>query len=84
MALHVSLPTELETLVHQEVKTGMYGSASEVVREALRKFFQHNDITLSPVYVQELRLRTEEACRHPETLIDGREFFSEMSEEYGI
>jgi putative addiction module CopG family antidote len=39
MALHVSLPAELETLVHQEVKTGMYGSASEVVREALRGFF---------------------------------------------
>ena len=39
MTLHVSLPKELEALVHLEVQTGMYGSASEVVREALRGFF---------------------------------------------
>jgi antitoxin ParD1/3/4 len=38
MGLHVSLPQELERLVHQEVETGMYGSASELVREALRDF----------------------------------------------
>ena len=39
MTLHVSLPEELENKVHDKVKTGMYQSASEVVREALRKFF---------------------------------------------
>lgn len=33
--------SRLERLVHQEVKTGMYGSASELVREALRDFFDH-------------------------------------------
>jgi antitoxin ParD1/3/4 len=38
MGLHVSLPQELERLVLQEVETGMYGSASELVREALRDF----------------------------------------------
>ena len=39
MTLHVSLPQELENKVHAEVDTGMYQSASEVVREALRRFF---------------------------------------------
>ena len=39
MTLHVSLPQELENKVHDKVNTGMYQSASEVVHEALRRFF---------------------------------------------
>jgi antitoxin ParD1/3/4 len=38
MALNVSLPPELEARVRQRVESGMYGSASEVIREALRVF----------------------------------------------
>lgn len=37
MTLHISLPKKLEELVHEQVNTGLYGSASEVVREALRR-----------------------------------------------
>jgi len=38
MSMNVSLPPELEARVRQRVETGMYGSASEVIREALRLF----------------------------------------------
>ena len=38
MSLNVSLPIELENRVRQHVASGLYGSASEVVREALRVF----------------------------------------------
>jgi antitoxin ParD1/3/4 len=34
--MNVSLTPELETLVQQKVQSGLYSSASEVVREALR------------------------------------------------
>jgi antitoxin ParD1/3/4 len=34
--MNVSLTPELESLVTNKVKTGLYNSASEVVREALR------------------------------------------------
>ena len=34
--MHVSLTPELEELVKSKVKTGMYNSSSEVIREALR------------------------------------------------
>ncbi len=34
--MNVSLTPELEELVRRKVESGMYGSASEVVREALR------------------------------------------------
>jgi antitoxin ParD1/3/4 len=36
MTINVSLPAELEARVRQRVESGMYGSASEVIREALR------------------------------------------------
>ena len=38
MALKDSLPVELENRVRAHVASGMYGSASEVIREALRLF----------------------------------------------
>ena len=38
MSLNVSLPIELENRVRQHVASGLYGSASEVIREALRLF----------------------------------------------
>lgn len=38
MSLNVSLPPELEQRVREHVASGLYGSASEVIREALRLF----------------------------------------------
>jgi antitoxin ParD1/3/4 len=43
MTMHVSLPKELEIMVHDHVKSGMYQSVSEVVREALRSYFKGKD-----------------------------------------
>jgi antitoxin ParD1/3/4 len=34
--MNVSLTPELESMINNKVKTGLYNSASEVVREALR------------------------------------------------
>lgn len=38
MSLNVSLPPELESRVRRHVESGLYVSASEVIREALRLF----------------------------------------------
>ena len=38
MSLNISLPPELENCVRQHVESGLYSSASEVIREALRLF----------------------------------------------
>ena len=38
MSLNISLPIELENRVREHVASGLYGSASEVIREALRLF----------------------------------------------
>lgn len=36
--MNVSLTPQLEKLIHREIKSGRYSSASEVVRDALRLF----------------------------------------------
>ena len=38
--MNVSLTPELEKWVHSKVETGLYGSSSEVVRDALRLLHQ--------------------------------------------
>ena len=45
MSLNISLPIALENRVREQVSSGVYGSASEVVREGLRLLErqQHED-----------------------------------------
>ncbi len=47
MSMNVSLPSELEARVRQRVESGMYGSASEVIREALRLFEAYEQVKIS-------------------------------------
>ena len=42
--MNVSLTPELEEMVHRKVEAGMYSSASEVVREALRLLKEQDDL----------------------------------------
>lgn len=42
--MNVSLTRELERLVEQKVRSGMYQSASEVVREGLRLLQERDDL----------------------------------------
>ena len=44
MTLNVSLPKELEVRVREHVASGLYGSASEVIREALRLFETYHSV----------------------------------------
>lgn len=42
--MNVSLTAELERWVHDKVESGSYGSASEVVREALRALRERDEL----------------------------------------
>lgn len=44
MSLNISLPAALENRVREQVSSGLYGSASEVVREALRFFETYQNV----------------------------------------
>lgn len=47
MSLNVSLPPELEHRVRQHVESGLYSSASEVIREALRLFEAYQGVQVA-------------------------------------
>lgn len=49
MTLNVSLPAELEARVREHVASGLYGSASEVIREALRLFEAYQTVQQSSI-----------------------------------
>lgn len=42
--MHVSLTPELEVLIKQHVQTGRYHSSSELVREAMRLWQEHEQL----------------------------------------
>ena len=44
MSMNVSLPPELESRVRAHVSSGLFGSASEVIREALRLFESYQSV----------------------------------------
>ena len=53
MTMNVSLTPELEDFVNDKVKTGLYNSASEVVRESLRLLRRQDE--LEQLQLDELR-----------------------------
>jgi antitoxin ParD1/3/4 len=55
--MNVNLTPELERLVRKKVKTGRYNSASEVVREALRLFEEHDQLRQMRVREMGLKIR---------------------------
>ena len=76
--MNVSLTPELEKPVQKKVQSGMYYSASEVIREALRLLQDHDEL-------RERRLQAvrEQIDRGIQQLdrgegIDGQEFFEDL------
>lgn len=53
LAMNVSLTPELEEIVSKKVESGMYHSASEVIREGLRLLVEQD--TIRELRLQELR-----------------------------
>ena len=53
MTMNVSLTPELERFVDEKVKSGLYNSASEVVRESLRLLRREDEI--EQLQLEELR-----------------------------
>lgn len=78
--MNVSLTPKLEKYIQKKVGTGRYGSASEVVREALR-LLEQND-----AYEQELREFRAELDRgiaeaDAGITLDGEEVFARLREK---
>ena len=73
--MHVSLTPQLEELVRRKVESGLYNSASEVVREALRLLSERDG--LKEMRLEELRREIQKGLESgPATPVD----FSEIKE----
>ena len=55
--MNISLTPQLEELVKRKVESGLYGSASEVMREALRLLEEHD--RLRSMRLEELRAKIQ-------------------------
>ena len=42
--MHISLTPQLENIIKDKVSSGLYGNASEVVRDALRQMDRYNQL----------------------------------------
>ena len=78
--MNVSLTPELERLVVEKVESGMYTSASEVVREGLRLLQERDE--LRRARLEELRREIARGVEQADRgeLIDGEEVFRELRE----
>ena len=76
--MNVSLTPELEKLIEDKVRTGLYGSASEVVRDGLRLLVERDEARQARL--GELRGKIAdgmEAIRRGD-VIDGDQVFAEI------
>jgi antitoxin ParD1/3/4 len=79
--MNVHLTPELEQLVQSRVESGRYGSAGEVVRDALRLLADRDE--LLERRKQELRLQIAQGLDSLQRGegVDGGEFFAELERE---
>jgi antitoxin ParD1/3/4 len=54
--MNVSLTPELEEMISRKVKSGMYNSASEVIREGLRRMFKEDSARTQITETQRLQM----------------------------
>lgn len=78
--MNVSITPELEKFVHSQVKSGMYNSASEVFREALRLLAHREEVRRKRIEQlnREIQIGLNQAARGE--LIDGEDIKKHMRE----
>jgi len=81
--MNVSLTPELEKLVHAKVESGLYLSASEVVREALRLLEERD--RLQALRYEELRKEIQIGIDQADRgeLLDGPNIFRRLRQKTG-
>ena len=78
--MNVSLSPELEQLIEAKVKSGMYNSASEVIRAGLRLLQEQDE--LRQIRLHELKREVREGLDEIERgeVVDGAEVFQELAD----
>jgi antitoxin ParD1/3/4 len=76
--MNVSLTPALERIIQEKVKSGLYNSASEVIREALRLLEEQDRLRQMKLETlrKEIAIGIEQADRGQ--LVDGKEVFRKL------
>ncbi|MEN8151709.1 MAG: type II toxin-antitoxin system ParD family antitoxin [Planctomycetota bacterium] len=76
--MNVNLSPELEKLVQDKVRSGLYASQSEVVREALRLLVEHDEARLA--HLERIREGVVQGIREADRgeFLDGADVIREM------
>ena len=80
--MNVSLTPELENLIQEKVSSGLYNSASEVVRDGLRLLQDRDEI--KRVRLEELRKEINQGIEAADRgdLLDGEEFLADLRKRH--
>ena len=76
--MNVSLTQELEKLIQEKVQSGMYYSASEVIREALRLLQERDELRLQRLEAVRQQINRGVGQLDRGDGIDGEEFFDNL------
>ena len=79
--MNVSLTQELEKLVQEKVRSGMYYSASEVIREALRLLQERDELRQQRVRAVREKIDRGIAQLDRGEGLDGEEFFEGLKQK---
>ena len=83
--MHISLTPELESMIHHKVASGLYSDQSEVVREALRRFYAEDLVDSRSYKIARLReavaIGVDQADRGEFVRLDLEEMLKEIDNE---
>jgi antitoxin ParD1/3/4 len=79
--MNVSLSLELERFVNQKIESGMYTSASEVVREALRLLHERDQLSAAQLAVARGKIAEGLSQLKRGEVVGGRRLREELREK---
>ena len=79
--MNISLTSELERLIQEQVKKGKYSSASEMVGEALRLLWERDLLKEKRLAQLKEKIRVGIEAADRGELVDGEEVFDEIEED---
>jgi antitoxin ParD1/3/4 len=76
--VELQIPSDLETIIESEVRSGRYDSANDVIREALRLLEERNHILATKG--ADLRAKIDEGAEAlaRREIVDGEEAFAQL------
>lgn len=76
--LNISLTPELSQFIDDKLKTGLYTSGSEIIREALRLFKSYEDVRVGVVLEMQEKINAGLEQVRQGKVIDGESFLEEL------